>query len=308
MDGAEETIKATEKNLESFKVSDSTGNNEFKVWIVPDKTDKYSLLSNTDTDSNYVLFTDNENAVYENGVLTFRGGSWIYFIPNEAIGYTLYIESEDGSLVTYYIEVTEAHTCVSSGKQVMIAPTESYDGFAIECCETCGELMDIITLYSSDLCEAHTYGEWKTTLEATCTAGGIKIRICDICGHEEADIIPSTQHKESAVSTVAPTCTNEGYTTYSCLCGEHTHTEVTSPKTEHSYNGDGMCEACGNEKEDFRDENEECTCKCHRRGIGAFFWKIGEFFRRLFGKRHVCDCANAILCAFTKETLGNNLN
>ena len=39
---------------------------------------------------------------------------------------------------------------------------------------------------------AHTYGEWTTVKEATCTAAGQKQHTCTECGHVETEVIPAT--------------------------------------------------------------------------------------------------------------------
>ncbi len=51
-----------------------------------------------------------------------------------------------------------------------------------------------------------------------------------------------THSYESAVTP--PTCTEDGYTTYTCSCGDkYTDDEVTAPG--HSYGADGVCTVCG---------------------------------------------------------------
>lgn len=35
---------------------------------------------------------------------------------------------------------------------------------------------------------------------------------------------------------------------------------------------------------------ENCSCNCHAGGITNFFWKIINFFQKLFGKNKVCEC------------------
>ncbi|MBE6537580.1 MAG: hypothetical protein E7673_06480 [Ruminococcaceae bacterium] len=295
MDKAEKEIKATENELESFKVSDTTGKKSFKAWVEK-SGEGYSRLSSAP--NGYVLFSDNESAVYKDGVLSFFGAGWIYLIPTDADDCTLYIESDDGTLITYHIDVVEAHACVSGGKKTVISPCEAHDGFAIECCNICGEIMDIITLYNENVCEEHSFGNWEITLAATCTEGGIRSRVCDICGYKESEIIPSTAHAETKATVIEPTCTEEGYTVYSCQCGEHSRTDDYTPKNAHVYGDDGKCDICGEGK-----PVTECDCKCHRRGIAGFFFRLFEFFRRIFGNRHVCDCENSLFAALTKENL-----
>ena len=41
---------------------------------------------------------------------------------------------------------------------------------------------------------AHTYGEWTTVTEATCTTAGKKQHTCTVCGHVETQEIPATGH------------------------------------------------------------------------------------------------------------------
>ena len=41
---------------------------------------------------------------------------------------------------------------------------------------------------------AHTYGEWTTVTEATCTTAGQKQHTCSVCGHVETQEIPATGH------------------------------------------------------------------------------------------------------------------
>ena len=37
-------------------------------------------------------------------------------------------------------------------------------------------------------------------------------------------------------------------------------------------------------------ENDNCSCNCHKGGISGFFFKILNFFQKLFGKNKVCAC------------------
>lgn len=37
-------------------------------------------------------------------------------------------------------------------------------------------------------------------------------------------------------------------------------------------------------------ENEPCSCNCHKGGISGFFFKLINFFEKLFGKNKVCAC------------------
>ncbi len=103
-------------------------------------------------------------------------------------------------------------------------------------------------------------------------------------------------HKHSYESTtVNPTCTENGVITYTCTCSD-IYTE-TIPATGHKdANGDYKCDyGCGYEYENPApevpsDPTDDCTCNCHAGGIKAFFFKILNFFQKLFGKNKVCAC------------------
>jgi len=110
--------------------------------------------------------------------------------------------------------------------------------------------------------EAHAWDEGTVTKEATCTEEGVKTFVCKHdAKHTETKAIPvdKTNHKYEAVVT-APTCTEKGYTTYTCACGDAyiadyvdptgIHTEVIDPAVEATYEAEGLtegkhCSVCG---------------------------------------------------------------
>ena len=65
----------------------------------------------------------------------------------------------------------------------------------------------------------HSFGNWKITKAATCTADGTQTRTCSVCGKVETQTIAKTAHKY--VNTVVkPTYTAQGYTLHKCsVCG-----------------------------------------------------------------------------------------
>ena len=65
----------------------------------------------------------------------------------------------------------------------------------------------------------HSFGNWKITKAATCTATGTKTRTCSGCGKVETQTIAKTAHKY--VNTVVrSTYTAQGYTLHKCsVCG-----------------------------------------------------------------------------------------
>ena len=68
---------------------------------------------------------------------------------------------------------------------------------------------------------AHSWSEWITDTPATEDTEGTKHRECDRCDSEETGIIPTLEHVHSYTDVVTdPTCTEKGYTTHTCKCGE----------------------------------------------------------------------------------------
>ncbi len=59
---------------------------------------------------------------------------------------------------------------------------------------------------------AHTYGEWTTVKEATCTAAGQKQHTCTECGHVETEVIPATGHHWKDNGDGTHTCPDCGAT------------------------------------------------------------------------------------------------
>ena len=108
---------------------------------------------------------------------------------------------------------------------VVTAPTCEDKAYTTYTCH-CGDT------YTGDEVAAlgHNMGSWKTTKAATCTADGSKTRSCQRtgCDHRETEKIPATGHDHKSVIT-APTCTEDGYTTHTCACGDsYTDSQVAA--------------------------------------------------------------------------------
>ena len=138
-------------------------------------------------------------------------------------------------------------------KAVVTAPTCTEKGYTTHTC-ACGD--SYVDSYTDAL--GHNYGAWKQTKAPTCTAKGAESRSCTHCnatetravnalGHDIAHHaakaatcteigweaydtcsrcdyttykeIPATGHHHNAFVT-APTCTEKGYTTHTCACGD----------------------------------------------------------------------------------------
>ena len=108
----------------------------------------------------------------------------------------------------------------------VIAPTCTEDGYTVYTCSRCGDTQN------RDITEAtgHALGEWETAADGvapTCTLPGTttgEVRYCANCDYFETrggEAIPALGHDYVAGTPVAATCTDKGYTQYTCSrCGD----------------------------------------------------------------------------------------
>jgi len=94
------------------------------------------------------------------------------------------------------------------------APTCTADGYFTHVCSRCGDN------YKTEGAKAtgHTWGAWEVTTPAEEGVPGEATRTCH-CGATDTQVVPALGHSYEAVVT-APTCTEKGYTTYTCECGD----------------------------------------------------------------------------------------
>jgi hypothetical protein len=169
-------------------------------------------------------------------------------------------------------------------------------------------------------CE-HIFSEWNIETPQTCTENGLKNRECSECGKTEEIEISATGHNYELIVT-PPICTDRGYTTHTCANCNDTYVDNYVDATGHKYNEvvtQSTCEQngyttciceCGdsyisniiaptghadNEKNGYCDICDELLCDhdCHRGGFAGFFWKITNFFNKLFRTKQYCECGVA---------------
>lgn len=103
----------------------------------------------------------------------------------------------------------------------------------------------------------------------------------EICSHTYSSVITN------------PTCTEKGYTTYTCACGDSYIADYVNALGHKDKNGDYKCDnGCGYEFEKPAPEepSKDCSCNCHKGGISGFFWKIINLFNKLFKSKQYCGC------------------
>ena len=91
----------------------------------------------------------------------------------------------------------------------------------------------------------HSFGEWTTVTEPTCTEEGLHERVC-ACGEKESEEIEALGHDYKGEVPIEPLCTADGEITYTCSrCGD-SYTE-TLEALGHDY-VKGVCARCGEEE------------------------------------------------------------
>ena len=84
------------------------------------------------------------------------------------------------------------------------------------------------------IAHTHSYGEWITTREPTCSANGFKVQICE-CGCKNTAEIDTIPHTEETVSGTPATCTATGLTDgkQCTVCGTVTVEQSVIEKLPH---------------------------------------------------------------------------
>lgn len=113
------------------------------------------------------------------------------------------------SIATFEYGDPLGHTYTS----VITAPTCTAQGYTTHTCHCGNSYKDT---YVDEA--GHSFGNWETMTSETCTATGVERRDCTKCDHYETRTIDATGHEYTSEVT-EPTCTEKGYTTYTCACG-----------------------------------------------------------------------------------------
>lgn len=215
-------------------------------------------------------------------------------------------------------DATGVHTYnVETEKQ---ANTCGEDGYVIHKCATCDATQTTVlkatgnhdlTYQSNDgtghipsckVCDytgekqTHSYGDWITDTNATCTTGGTKHQVCETCGYRNEGTIPALNHKDENKDHV---CDN------GCDVPQGEHADSDTDKdhvcdycgkavengedcTDSASDGDHNCDVCGKENvttcADTAPKNHVCDSDsaCTAYSTGANEHKDSD-------KNHTCD-------------------
>lgn len=144
-------------------------------------------------------------------------------------GYTTYTCPCGDSYVADYTDILP-HT---ETRKPGFAPTCTAPGLTDgKECAVCG-----LVLVKQSILKAtgHSWDSGVVTVPPTEQSAGIRTYTCTTCGQTKTEEIPALEHvhRHEAVVT-APTCTDQGYTTYTCPCGD-SYTDNLVDALGHSY-------------------------------------------------------------------------
>lgn len=204
----------------SYDVAEDTGT--FKLNIKA----KYSDPTLTYSSSNSKVAT-----VSEDGTVTVKGIGTAKITVTAAKRYQ-YTEATTTVTVNVHSACDEGrHTM---GKPVTVTAPTCQPGLEKVTCTKCS--------YSTEqemaATKSHTYGDWVTTKEPTCSAEGTKERTCTVCKtQKETGTVPATgNHTEGQwVTTAEPTCVKEGTKQTKCtVCGTVMNTSAIPATGAHA--------------------------------------------------------------------------
>ncbi|MCD7753780.1 MAG: hypothetical protein LUH41_04450, partial [Clostridiales bacterium] len=144
-------------------------------------------------------------------------------------GYTTYTCSVCGD--SYVDDYTEA-TGHSYTSEVTKVATCTEDGVTTYTCSVCGD-----TYTEAIAATGHTWDEGEVTTSATCTDEGVMTYTCTVCGETKTEAISATGHTAVVDAAVAATCTETGLTegSHCSVCGAVIVEQEVIPALGHDY-------------------------------------------------------------------------
>ncbi len=207
-------------NMSDFCISDNTTSQY-----------AYTMHSNMHNRQIYCVITDKYGKQVTTDVadITIHGHDYKVVVTDPTCteqGYTTYTCSACGdNYISDYVDVL-GHNY----DKYVTDSTCTADGYTTYTCSVCNDT------YISDIVptEGHSY-EGVVTADPTCTADGVKTYTCTECGNSYTDDITSPGHTIVKVDAQAPDCENVGWNAYEyCdVCDYTTYVEIES--NGHSY-------------------------------------------------------------------------
>ena len=206
--------------------------------------------------------------------------------------------------ITNIIDNTHSIKCLTCGvvfetekctyDTEIFAATCCEEGYTVYTCVTCG--YSFISDYVAADPELHSFKIWYDN-DATCKEYKTQVSHCDNPGCFETKTVTVLEngkpvfgaHSLVVVPGKNPTCTKDGYTSYSrcVVCETVTESEKLPAFGHKDANGDGNCDVCAH----LEAPNGKCTCFCHNDAFFVkLFYKLVNFFWKLFKINANCEC------------------
>lgn len=207
----------------SYDVADDAGT--FKLNIKP----KYSKES--EPALTYTSDNPSVASVATDGTVTVKGIGKAK-ITVTAAKFSYYTEAKATVTVNVHSACDEGrHTM---GKPVTVTAPTCQPGLEKVTCTKCSHSIEQEVAAT----QKHTYGDWVTIKEPTCSAEGTKERTCTVCKtqKETGTVAATGKHTEGDwVTTKEPTCVTEGTTQTKCtVCGTVLNTKHIPATGKHT--------------------------------------------------------------------------
>ena len=221
---------SVEYNVMSVLITPKTTIYDFKIYSLEDNIDTVTLenilfeAKSISADKPLLAEIEFGDILAENGIsfTDENGNTHLYKLVDNAY---------DGKLIVY---------------DVTVAPSEESKG------ETSEPEISEPEISEPEISEpenhVHVYGEWETTVNATCVASGTEERVCS-CGEKDSRSVAKLSHNYTE-TTIAATCKEQGYVLHKCDCGSQYKDNYTAKTYEHSFprigaNDGYNCAVCG---------------------------------------------------------------
>jgi len=192
-----------------------------------------------------------------------------------------------------------AHTPGEAKKENVIPASCTREGSYDEVisCTVCGEVISRNNVKTGKTDHTAAAAKKENVVAATCVKEGsynevVRCAGCNTVLSSKAvktGLGSHTPGAEERQNVTPATCSQEGsyIAVVKCTtCGKEISTDVKviAKTSHHDGNSDGVCDDCG------YDMAGNCSHSCHK---GGFFWKIINFFNKLFKINKYCSCGKA---------------
>jgi len=214
------------------------------------------------------------------------------------------------------------HSYMSNEK--VIAPTCTEKGYTSYSC-ACGDSY----LGKETAALGHSWGEWVTTNAPTEESDGAAERLCSVCKTKESKVLAMLSHTHKYADTITvPTCTEKGYITHTCVCGDsyidnevaakgHSYTNSVTKETSCTAEGERTYScACGySYKEPIAKLPHSYTTvvtapTCTEKGYTTHTCSCGNSYKNQYvdalGHTEAADSAVAATCTRNGKTAGKH--